>query len=466
MRRSRILVIDDKLNMLKLFCRMLEEKYDVSTCGDGRTALKLLNENDFDVVVTDVRMPSLDGMEVLRTCKRMRPATEVIMMTAYGEVPQAVEAMHEGAHDYVLKPFEPDEMILVIEKALERKRLVEQTEFLQRQLERKYGFDNIVGNSRAMQDVYALARKAAQSDTTVLLLGESGTGKELFAQAVHYASRRARKRFVAINCAAIPRDLIESELFGHVKGAFSGANANKAGLLEEAEGGTVFFDEISELDLDIQVKINRAIQEREIRAVGDTKDKKIDVRIIAATNRDLEQAVREGKFREDLYYRLNVFPIRIPSLRERREDIPLLAKHFVTKHSPRETPPKLSQEAIAVLCQRSWPGNVRELENTIERAVILEDGDSITVQYLHEPTAQIRVPEIDANVLNMPYRDALQSLTTLVTREYVLGILRRFGGNVTKAAEHAGIERESFHRLMRRCGVRSEAARTPPQRAQ
>ena len=290
--KATVLVIDDRENMLKMMRDLLGEAFEVKTSSKGRQGLEMFQRSPTDLVVTDIRMPDMDGMEVLRRIKKDSPATEVVLMTAYGEVAQAVEALKAGAYDYVTKPFEPDEMILTLQKALERRRLVAKTTILQREVERRFGFSSIIGESEAMRRAFDLARKAVDSDATVLLLGESGTGKELFARAIHYAGPRAGNRFVAINCAAMPRDLIESELFGHVRGAFSGAIRDKPGLFEQADGGTLLLDEISELAPEMQSKINRVLEEREVRRVGDTRDRPINVRIVASTNRQLQQGRR------------------------------------------------------------------------------------------------------------------------------------------------------------------------------
>ncbi len=329
-KRPGILIVDDKESMLKMLSKLLAGQYRVETASTGSAAIDLFHRKPTDLVLSDIRMPDMSGMDVLNTIKKESPDTEVILMTAYATVSQAVEAVKAGAYNYLTKPFEPDELTIVLDKALERKQLREEAQILKEQVDRKYGFPNIIGQSKVMEQAYELAAKAAESDTTVLLMGESGTGKELFARAIHHASDRRSRRFVAINCGAVPKALIESELFGHVRGAFSGATKDKRGLFMEADGGTLLLDEISELELDLQVKINRALQEKEVRRVGDTVDLSVDVRIIACTNRDLKEAMKQGIFREDLYYRLNVFPIRLPPLRERAEDIPLLVEHFLT----------------------------------------------------------------------------------------------------------------------------------------
>ncbi len=454
-RRARILIVDDKESMLKMLSQLLGEDYGVRTFSSAQGALKALRREPADLVLTDIRMPGTDGMDLLRTIKEESPATEVILMTAFATVQQAVEAVKAGAYNYLTKPFEPDELRIAIEKALERKQLREEARILKEQVQQRYGFPSIVGESEAMQRTFELARKAAESDSTVLLTGESGTGKELFARAVHYASDRHARRFVAINCGAMPKELIESELFGHVKGAFSGASKNKRGLFMEADGGTLFLDEISELDADLQVKINRAIQEREIRPVGDTEDVAVDVRIIASSNRDLQEEMKRGRFREDLYYRLNVFPIRLPPLRERTGDVPLLVDHFLRQFLGEEAEQyELTPAAMEMLMNYRWPGNVRELENAIERAVVLAEGKRITpALFPFIETAEQNPPTEVAALLDRPYREAMDELTATCQRQYLVGVLKKYDGNVTRAAEHAGIERESFHRLMRKCDI-------------
>jgi DNA-binding NtrC family response regulator len=456
-----VLVVDDKQSMLKMLSQLLAGDYEVATCSSGTEALERLGPEDPDVVLSDIRMPDLDGIELLRMVKSESPATEVILMTAYATVSQAVEAVKSGAYNYLTKPFEPDELQIALDKAIERKQLREQTRILKEQVEEKYGFPSIVGESEPMKEAFKLARKAAESDTTVLLTGESGTGKELFARAIHHASDRRNRRIVAINCGAMPMQLIESELFGHVRGAFSGATKDKPGLFMEANGGTLFLDEITELHPDLQVKINRAIQEREVRRVGDTVDLPVDVRIIASTNRDLQEAIRNAQLREDLYYRLNVFPIRLPPLRERAGDIPLLVGRFLRQFGrERADEYEVTPAAMERLMNYHWPGNVRELQNAIERAVVLCDGSRIGPALFPflEPPGPDEAPDLAA-MLSLPYREAMDRMTANCQRNYLLGVLKRAEGNVTKAAEQAGIERESFHRLLRKCGVKADEVR-------
>jgi DNA-binding NtrC family response regulator len=459
MPRARILVVDDKENMLKLFARILGDEYVLTTASDGGHAMALVGREQFDVVVTDIRMPGADGFEVLGAVKARAPDTEVVMMTGHGTIEDAVAAMKRGAYDYLQKPFDPDAALLALSRALERKRLREQAATLQREVEGVYSFHNIIGKSAPMRELYHLLERAAELDITVLLSGDSGTGKELAARAIHYHSARREKRFVPVNCGALPAELVESELFGHARGAFTGAVGEKAGLFEEAQGGTIFLDEIGDLPLPMQVKLNRALQEKEIRRVGDNKPVKTDVRVVAATHRDLKAEAREGRFREDLFYRLNVYPIRLPALRERRDDIPLLAAQFLEKYARafRRDVTGIEPDALRILTGHDWPGNVRELENTIERAVAVSSTSVVREADLPaEVRASQQGPLPGASLARMPYRDAVDLARERMSRDYLTALLREFDGNVTHAAERAGLERESLHRLIRRYGIRPD----------
>jgi len=457
--RARILVVDDRENMLSLFARILGEEYQLTTAGDGGRALSLVATQEFDVVVTDIRMPAADGFEVLAAVKSRAPDTEVIMMTGHASVQDAVDAMKKGAYDYLQKPFDPDAALLVVSRALERRRLKLQAESLRRELEGVYSFHNIIGKSPQMREVFGLLEQAAGLDITVLLGGETGTGKELAARAVHYHSARKERRFVPVNCGALPPDLVESELFGHARGSFTGATGDKAGLFAEADGGTLFLDEIGELPLPVQVKLNRALQEREIRRVGDNRTVQIDVRVIAATHRDLKEEARAGRFREDLFYRLHVFPVRLPPLRERKEDIPLLAAHFLEKHARafRREVEGLEPDALRALTGYPWPGNVRELENAVERAVAVARGKRVTLKDLPPEVKGLQEGSLPAEELaKMPFRDAVDLARERISRDYLVALLREFEGNVTQAAERAGLKRESLHRLLKQYGIRSD----------
>jgi len=380
-------------------------------------------------------------------------------MTAYATVPAAVDAIREGAYDYLAKPFEPDEALLVVDRALERRRLRQQARDLRRALEDIHRIDNLIARSPAMAAVVALVQRAAASDATVLVTGESGTGKEVVARAIHNTGERKAARFVAVNCGAIPENLLESELFGHVKGSFTGATAEHRGLFEEARGGTIFLDEIAELPLAMQVKLNRVLQERKVRRIGATDELAVDTRVIAATNVDLKARVAAGQFREDLYYRINVLHIALPPLRDRREDVPALAAFLLERHGARrETMPEgFTEEALSALVKYPWPGNVRELENTIERALAVTDGPRIELEALPSEVASVLRPRATHGTeMHLSYREVVDLARDRASREYLITLMRELGGNVTEAARRAGMERESMHRLLKRYGVRSE----------
>jgi two-component system response regulator AtoC len=382
-RKTSVLIIDDEENMRHMLSKMLAMNgYHVETATDGQMGLDILKRSDFDFILCDIKMPKMDGMGFLTALGDKSHHATVIMMSAYGTIDLAVKAMQLGAYDFISKPFKSDEVRLAIKKAQERDHLKRENIRLKTQLQRiedQQRFGHLVAKSRAMQSVFAMASKASQYSTTVLITGESGTGKELIARAIHYEGPKGERSMVPVNCGSIPENLLESELFGYVKGAFTGADVTKKGLFEEAHGGTLFLDEIGELPLPLQVKLLRVLQENEIRPVGASNTRKIDVRIIAATSRDLEEMVAENSFREDLYYRLNVLPIAMPSLRERSEDIPLLCQHFIAKLNKAlgRTVKSIAPEAMAELLRYQWPGNVRELENAIERAMVLSDRDTL-----------------------------------------------------------------------------------------
>lgn len=383
--KSRILVVDDEESIREFLDIMLrKEGYEVTLAEDGARAIELLKKKTFDLVISDLQMPQVTGMELLKHVRDNFPDLLFMMITAFGTTETAVEAMKMGAYDYITKPFKIDEVRIVIGNALKSKNLETENRVLKKELGKENSFQNIVGNSESMHRIFDLVRRVSQAPTNVLVTGESGTGKEVVAKAIHYNGPLKDRPFVTINCGAIPENLMESEMFGHKKGSFTGAVNDKSGLFEVADGGTLFLDEVGELPLSIQVKLLRAIQERIIRRVGATDDIKVDVRIIAATNRDLEKMVNDGTFRQDLYYRLNVIQIKTPSLRERRDDIPLLANHFLKKYNDRlgKNIGGISQEAMEMLKKYDYPGNVRELENIIERTVALEAGSTILPESL------------------------------------------------------------------------------------
>ena len=437
MTEPRVLVVDDEKSMRELLAITLERQgYEVSVAEDGEVAIQAVRRDGFDVIITDLRMPNADGLQVLRAAKEHTPETVVIVITAVGSTETAVEAMKLGAYDYITKPFKLDEIHLIIRRALERKRLGDENLYLRKQLETQHRFDNIVGKSARMAEIFDTIRKIADSPSTVMVSGESGTGKELVARAIHFNSQRRTKPFISVNCGAIPEALMESELFGHVKGAFTGAVANKVGLFSAAEAGTLFLDEITEIPTLLQVKLLRAIQEREVRRVGDTRDLKVDVRLIAASNRELEQAVSEGVLREDLFYRLNVIPIPLPPLRERREDIALLVAHFLQKFGLQlnKDVRGVTPEALAILERYHWPGNIRELENVLERAIVLGGSEVLGADAFPESVRRER--PMKALEVELP-EDGMDLEATLDALEgrYLQRALDRSGGVQTKAAE-------------------------------
>ena len=459
MPKARILVVDDEKSMRDLLSITLEkEGYDVLTAPGGEPAIETLHREPVDGVITDLRMPKVDGLQVLRAAKEISPDTAVIVITAVASTETAVEAMKLGAYDYITKPFKLDEVNLIVRNALERKRLRDENLYLRKQLETQHRFENIIGKSGRIAEVFDTIRKIADSPSTAMITGESGTGKELVARAIHFNSYRRDKPFVSVNCGAIPEGLMESELFGHVRGAFTGAVSNKVGLFSAAEGGTLFLDEITEIPALLQVKLLRAIQLREIRRVGDTKDLKTDVRLIAASNRDLEEAVQEGILREDLFYRLNVIPIQLPPLRERREDIPLLVAHFLQKFSKElgKDVRGVAPEAMAVLERYRWPGNIRELENVLERAIVLGAGEMLGVEALPESVRRER-PTKAMDSVDLPEEGLdLEATLDSIESRYLQRALDRTGGVQTKAAELLKMTFRQFryklqkHQMMRK----------------
>jgi two-component system response regulator PilR (NtrC family) len=451
---ARLLLVDDERSMRE-FLEILFRKqgYDVATAADADAALVALEADDYDLLITDIQLPGRSGLDLLREARAAQPDLLVIMITAFATTDTAIAAMKEGAYDYITKPFQVDEIALVVQKALETKLLAAENLRLRRELRSERQQRSLVGNSEAMKQVFELIGRVASTKTNVLIVGESGTGKELVARAIHAESERADRPFVAINCAAIPETLLESELFGHVKGAFTGAVAAKAGLFETADGGTLFLDEVGDLGASLQVKLLRAIQEKTIRRVGGTQDRRVDVRILAATNRRLEDEVAAGRFREDLYYRLNVIELALPTLRQRMEDLPLLVHHFVEKCA-RELGKEVrgvSEAALRCLSAYRYPGNVRELENVIERAVALARGDWIDVDAL-PPTLLRPAPESAAAVLPS---DGVQldSLVADYERTLLREALRRSGGVKKRAAKLLGISFRSLRYRLEKLGL-------------
>ena len=456
MNRARILVVDDKDNIVKLLQRILSPEFDVLTAEDGTRALGLIAAQELDVVVSDIRMPGADGMMVLQETKRQHPDTEVILMTAFATVQAAVDAMKQGAYDYLQKPFEPDEALMVVRRAVERRHLRAQARDLRAALAGTHRFGALVAESPAMRKVADLIQHAASSEATVLITGESGTGKEVIAHAIHQASSRQQGPFVPVNCGAMPEALFEAELFGYTKGAFTGATGDRGGLFEAADGGTLLLDELGELPLSMQVKLNRVLQERTVRRLGAHEERTVNVRVIAATNVDLSSAIATGRFREDLYYRVNVLPIRVPPLRDRRVDIPALAASFVERHRRDGQPDSFTPEALAALMDFDWPGNVRQLENVVQRALAVTEGTKIPAGSLAGELGTASGTSEHQSGGQLPYREMLERVRERATRDYLVTVMRDVAGNVTQAADRAGIERESMHRLLKKHGVRSD----------
>jgi two-component system response regulator HydG len=448
-RVGKILVVDDQRNMRTTLAMMLRGGgYEVDEAADGAEGRELGSTGAYDVVITDLRMGELNGIDVLRAVKEAQPMTEVIVMTAYGTIESAVEAMRLGAFDYIQKPFSEQELTVKVVKALESRRVHGQVQLFAREFKERYHFENIVGRSQAIRDVLARVTKIAPTDSIVLITGESGTGKELIARAVHANSKRAERPFVTVNCAAITETLLESELFGHARGAFTGAVSARKGLFEEADGGTFFFDEIAETTLSFQAKLLRALQEGEIRRIGENRAIKVDLRVVAATNIDLAQAVEERRFRRDLYYRLNVARFHLPPLRERREDIPLLVEYFLDKYTRKMNKRAVIAEGVLEhLVDYEYPGNVRELENLVEQAVALSSGGVITVDDI--------LPEAPKK----PSRATGRTLADIVDdaeRDAVLGALKAFDGSRERAAEALDISPTTLWRKMTRLGITYE----------
>jgi len=446
---SELLVVEDD-DALRQMLRLLfqDEGYRVWDAGSAEGALDLSREHEIDVVLSDVNMPGASGIELVGELRRIRPETPVILMTAFGSVASAVEAMRAGAFDYITKPFENEVALLAIERALSFRALEEENRRLRLAVDRTSALGDLIGTSPAMRDVFALVRKIAHSRASVLITGESGTGKDVVARTIHFHGSRAREPFLPINCTALPEGLLESELFGHVRGAFTGAHAAKRGLFEKATGGTLFLDEIGDMSLALQGKLLRVLQDGEVRPVGGTQSAKVDVRIIAATNRDLARAIDEGSFREDLYYRLNVIPLHMPPLRERPEDIPPLAAAFLGKHSTEHTR-TLSAAAVAWLKAQPWRGNARELENAIERALVLSDAVELGVDDLRTRDARSpSEPDPGAQLIGSA-ADSAMSLKELEDR-YTEEILRRTGGNKVQAAAILKIDRKTLYRRAER----------------
>jgi len=455
---EKILVVDDERGLREVLSIMLKRAgYLVTEASDGEEAIGHIGKEIFDLVITDLRMPKADGMAVLKAVKSSAPETVVLVITAFATADSAVDAMKQGAYDYLTKPFQVDEVQLIIRNALEKRRLSTENILLKREMASQSSFAQIVGQSESMQKVFDVVRKVADAKSNVLICGESGTGKELVARAIHYNSARSSMPFVAVNCSAVPETLLESELFGHMKGSFTGAMANKAGLFEVANGGTIFLDEIGDTTSAIQVKLLRVIQEREFRRVGGTQDVKVDVRIVAATNKDLEKAVADGSFREDLYYRLDVIPIRLPPLRLRTGDIPLLAKHFLDKYSQEsgKPVPVLTPEAMHVLLGNEWRGNVRELENLMERVVTFSAGAPVSGEDIRGWLHRVIPPQQQGVPTDLPEDGLdLEALIDGIEKDLLLKALERALWVKKKAARLLKLNTRSFRYRLEKYAIK------------
>jgi len=457
---TRILVVDDEIGYRKVLNNALTERgFIVKTAASGEEALEELKKQEFAIALIDMKLPGgIDGLELLQRIKRTYN-TSVLIMTAYGGIETAVEAMRRGALNYITKPFNLDEILLNIDRLIEQQNIIDENRYLHSELEKVYGLKKIIGSSREIQKVLDMISRVAFSSATVLITGESGTGKELVARAIHFTGNRKDKKFIVINCATLSENLLESELFGHVKGSFTGAIRDKKGLFEEADSGTLFMDEIGDIPKSVQAKILRVLQEGEFIPVGDTATKRVDVRIIAATNQDLLQCVQEKEFREDLYYRLNVINIKMPPLRDRKEDLPLLVKHFIDKYNKKENKQikGITQDVEKEFYNYTWPGNVRELENVIERAVTLTNEDIISLDTISSLVKKEGNAEpTEDELLSSPYKEARRKALDSFNVKYITKAINKTEGNVTNAAKESGIERQYLQRMLKRYNIKSK----------
>lgn len=456
MANEAVLIVEDNPVEAEILQDILQQAgYHTEVAFDGDEGIQKLEENFYDVVITDLSMPKVGGMEVLDYVVEHTPESICIILTGHGSIKSAVEAIKKGAYEYLTKPLRREEILLVMEKALETRRLRRENEYLRRRLWQEWGYGEIIGKSKAMQKVFSLIERVAATDSTVLILGESGTGKELVARAIHQASLRRNGPFIPVNCGAIPEELLESELFGHEKGAFTGAIKTRLGRFELAHGGTIFLDEVAEMSSKLQVKLLRVLQERAFERVGGIRSIKVDIRVIAATNRDLEKEVREGRFREDLYYRLNVIPVLLPPLRERKEDIPLLVEYFLNRfaHQKRLESKGIDQEALDILMRYDWPGNVRELENVIERMIILSTGEKLTAADVPEYIrGRLDTARLD-DIYNIEIPDEGINLPALVSefeKRLILKALDKTGWIKNRAAKLLHINRTTLIEKMKK----------------
>jgi len=462
MQRS-ILIVDDELDLLQLLRRSLGPDLNcrIETASSGKQALEILSHRQFDLVLADIKMPEMDGLELLELIKRRIPYLTVVMMTAYGTVDTAVEAMRNGAYDFVTKPFDHDALIVRLEKALERSRLLQENFRLQMECRDSAAFQNLVGKSASMNRVYETIQMVAKNDLTVLITGESGTGKELAARAVHNLSNRSKKPFVAVNCPTVPENILESELFGYKKGAFTHASQNKIGLFQEAHKGSIFLDEIGDISHTIQTKLLRVLQEKEIKPLGDTKSISVDARIIASTNQNLEEKIKKVEFRDDFYYRLNVLPIKLPPLREHPEDIPIIANHLLEKHCAKLDKPskKISAELMEVFMRRKWEGNVRQMENVIMQGILFSATDEIRTQDVDLGKMESPADNSKQPYLDLPYKEAKEHTLIAFNHDYISNLLSNCQGNVSRAARQCGLERQALQQVIRRYGIKADEYR-------
>ncbi len=465
MNKCTILIVDDEPDMLRLLKRSLEPDLHcrVETESSPKQALQRVAAENFDLVLADIKMPEMDGLEMLGLIKKNRPDLTVLMMTGHGTIETAVEAMKHGAYDFITKPFDHDALVLRLEKALERSTLIKENMRLKKESSSEHIFQNLVGKSPAMQRVFETIRMVANTDLTVLITGESGTGKDLTARAVHALSPRNSGPYVAVNCPTVPEQILESELFGYRKGAFTHATQNKTGLFQEADKGSIFLDEIGDVSPGIQTKLLRVLQEKEFKALGDNRIIKVDVRIIASTNQNLKEKISKGEFREDFFYRLNVLPVHLPPLRERREDIPLIVSHLVQKHGEKlgKSGIQISPELMEIFINRQWEGNIRELENTVMRGLLFSRGDDIRAGDIgFDKIRENRHCVMTENTFQgLSYKDAKEENLKQFNAAYIGNLLKQTGGNVTQAAQICGLERQSLQQVMRRYGIAADGFR-------
>jgi DNA-binding NtrC family response regulator len=459
--RGRILIVDDEKDMLALLQRLISEDtdHDVITETDPLKALELFKERPFDLVITDLKMPKMDGIRLLESVRKMNPHVSVVMMTAYGTIETAVEATRKGAYDYITKPFRRERIVVTVNKVMQWQEMVKENLSLRQALAEQGSSASMVGSTAVMKALFERIKQVAPTMATVLITGGSGTGKELVARAIHQNSLRRTRKHITVNCTAIPEQVIESELFGHVKGAFTGAWKDKRGLVEEAHEGTLFLDEIGDLSPSMQTKLLRLLQEGEYKPVGSLMTKKADIRFVAATNHNLKTEIHEKRFREDLYYRLNVVHIELPPLKERRKDIPLLSYHFLKKYARmnQKDVQEISPEAMQALVSRDYPGNVRELENIVERGIIFCASKTLTPKDLQlESDADAFSPELEEDVGRLSFKEAKERMIHRFHNQYIMALLRESGGNISKAADMAGIQRQYLHRLMKEAGIEAD----------